>query len=145
MSVEERTDFLTEARVALCAIARDNGRSPHVSPLWFEYDESGLSVIVESGSEKQRLLRRGSPVTICIQDESPPYAYVTIEGRVADIREASYQEHFNLARRYLPQGIAEAYMETVGSRSKNFRIQIEPLRWLSFRYRRPAAERREHQ
>jgi nitroimidazol reductase NimA-like FMN-containing flavoprotein (pyridoxamine 5'-phosphate oxidase superfamily) len=137
MSAEERETFLAQPRIAICAITRDADRPPHLSPLWYEYEETGLKIIVESGSEKQGLLKVGGHVTLCIQDETPPYAYVTVEGRVAEIREASYEEHLGLAHRYLPQKRAEAYMQTIGTRSKNFRVHIQPLRWLSFRYRTP--------
>ena len=65
--------------VALATVRRD-GR-PHVAPVWFVLDDDG-SVVFTTGADtvKGRTLRRDPRASLCVDDETPPFAFVLIEG-----------------------------------------------------------------
>jgi nitroimidazol reductase NimA-like FMN-containing flavoprotein (pyridoxamine 5'-phosphate oxidase superfamily) len=56
--------------------------TPHVTPLWFDYD--GKYVILNSarGRVKDRVMSRNSLVAMAIADPENPYRYIQIRGRV---------------------------------------------------------------
>jgi PPOX class probable F420-dependent enzyme len=76
--------FLTAlpARTAKLATARADGR-PHVAPVWYDIDDDG-ALFFNTGSQtvKGRNLARDARVAICVDDERPPFSFVTMEGRV---------------------------------------------------------------
>ena len=80
MSEEERRAFLTHGtRTAKLAVVRANG-SPHVAPIWFVLD--GDDVIFTTGADTimGKALRRARRAALCIDDERPPFAFVTVDG-----------------------------------------------------------------
>ena len=87
MSQRERLRFLSQGtRTGKLATVRADG-SPHVVPIWFVLDDDGTPVFnVDGGSLKARALRRDPRVSLCVDDETPPYAFVLLEG----IAEVSY-------------------------------------------------------
>ena len=60
-------------------MSRANG-APHVVPIWFVLD--GDDVIFTTGADtvKGKAIRRDGRVALCVDDDRPPYAFVTIEG-----------------------------------------------------------------
>ncbi|HUZ08966.1 MAG TPA: PPOX class F420-dependent oxidoreductase [Acidimicrobiales bacterium] len=85
MTSQEVMAFLNSApaRTGIVATTREDG-SPHAAPVWYVVDEDG-SVLFNTGarSVKGRNLRREGRAALCVDDETPPYAFVTIEGPVA--------------------------------------------------------------
>jgi PPOX class probable F420-dependent enzyme len=59
-------------------LARD-GR-PLVAPVWFIVDNAALVFNTGGGSAKGRALQRDSRVTICVDDEQPPFSFVQVQG-----------------------------------------------------------------
>jgi nitroimidazol reductase NimA-like FMN-containing flavoprotein (pyridoxamine 5'-phosphate oxidase superfamily) len=57
MTTTERERFLADVRVGIISIAEE-GRGPLTVPIWYGYTPSGeLSVWMEQGSRKTRLLQ----------------------------------------------------------------------------------------
>jgi PPOX class probable F420-dependent enzyme len=80
MSDEEVRTFLTTGtRTAKVATVRADGR-PHVTPVWFVLDGDTIIFTIGQRSVKATDLRRDPRVAMCVDDETPPYAYVIIEG-----------------------------------------------------------------
>jgi hypothetical protein len=83
MSDDERRAFLEEGtRTAKLATVRVDGR-PHVAPVWFVLDGDVVVFNTGAGSVKGKALARDARVTLCVDDERPPFAYVIIEGTAA--------------------------------------------------------------
>lgn len=81
MTAAERRDFLLEGtRTAKLATVRKDGR-PHVVPVWFVLDGDELVFTTHAETVKAAALRRDGRVCLCVDDERPPYAFVTVEGR----------------------------------------------------------------
>ena len=80
MSDDERRAFLLEGtRTAKLATVRVDGR-PHITPVWFVLDGDVVVFNTGAGTVKGKALSRDPRVTLCVDDERPPFAYVIIEG-----------------------------------------------------------------
>ena len=104
MSKAEYLAFLSvPARCAKLATVREDGR-PHVVPVWFTLD--GEHVIFTAGhtSVKVRNILRDGRVAICVDEDSPPFHYVLLEGR-AEVLDDSLE-----AARYWGAIIGGRYM-----------------------------------
>ncbi len=83
MTDEERNAFLQNpVRPAVLSTVRADGR-PHAAPIWYDFD--GDTVVFNTGAAtvKGRNLARDPRVTLCVQDERPPFSFVVLEGRAA--------------------------------------------------------------
>ncbi len=87
MSGEEIRAFLShDARTGKLATVRPDG-SPHVAPIWFVVDDDG-TVVFTTGRDtvKGRALQRDPRISMVVDDEAPPFAYVRVDG-TADLSE----------------------------------------------------------
>jgi PPOX class probable F420-dependent enzyme len=87
MTGPEMTTFLTEgphgrAPTGKLATVRADG-SPHVAPIWFALDGDDWLFTTHATSVKGKALRRDPRVSICVDDDRPPFAFVIVSGRVA--------------------------------------------------------------
>jgi PPOX class probable F420-dependent enzyme len=81
LDLNEIQAFLREgARTAKVAVVRRDG-SPLVTPVWFLCDDDGLVVFeTEAESVKGRALRRDPRISVCVEDDRAPFAFVRIDG-----------------------------------------------------------------
>jgi PPOX class probable F420-dependent enzyme len=80
MTTAQYFAFLIEGtRTAKVATVRPDGR-PHVVPVWFVLDGDDILFSTAAGSVKGRNLRRDGRVSLCVDDERPPYAFVRVDG-----------------------------------------------------------------
>jgi PPOX class probable F420-dependent enzyme len=111
MSEDEMRAFLTQGtRTAKVAVVRRDG-APMVVPVWFVLD--GGEVVFTTGSEsiKGRSLRRDPRLSICVDDDRPPFAYVRVDG-VADLSEDIGEMlpwATRIGARYMGEDQAEAF------------------------------------
>jgi PPOX class probable F420-dependent enzyme len=80
MSRAEWGAFLREpVRPALLATTRADGR-PHLAPVWYALD--GETLVWNTGADtvKGRNIRRDGQVSLCVQDDRPPFSFVTLSG-----------------------------------------------------------------
>ena len=76
---ECRAFLLTGTRTGKLTTVRADGR-PHVVPIWFVMDGDTLIFNTGESSVKAINMRRDARVAICVDDETPPYAYAMVEG-----------------------------------------------------------------
>lgn len=112
MTAEEYRHFmLGRARTAKLATVFADGR-PHVAPIWFDLDGEILVFTTGENTHKGKYIRRDGRVTLCIDDDTPPFAFVLFEGR-AQIASPTPDELLywatRLAGRYMGSDKAEAY------------------------------------
>lgn len=89
MTADERRSFLSEGtRTAKLATVRADGRS-HVAPVWFVLDGDDLVFNTGSTTVKGRNLLRDGRVSLCVDEEAPPFAFVVLEGVASTVEEAS--------------------------------------------------------
>jgi hypothetical protein len=66
-------------RTGKLATSRADGR-PHVTPIWFVVDGDDLVFTTAASSVKGRNLQREGRAAIAVDDQTPPYSYVMVEG-----------------------------------------------------------------
>ncbi len=82
MSRAEATAFLSAGtRTGKLAVIRADG-SPLVVPIWFVLDGDDLVFMTGADTVKGRALQRDPRVSICVDEEIPPYAFVRVDGTV---------------------------------------------------------------
>ncbi|HFE66530.1 MAG TPA: PPOX class F420-dependent oxidoreductase [Chloroflexi bacterium] len=116
MSPAEAREFLLSGtRTAKLATVRADGR-PHVAPIWFLLDGDDLVFNTWHKSVKAMNLRRDGRVSLCVDDETPPFAFVLIEGtaQISDDLTAVKYWASRIAARYMGEDQAEAYGERNG-------------------------------
>ena len=98
--LSERSErLLAEKHVAVLAtIGRDG--TPHQTPVWYEYRDNVFTLMTEKNFIKARNMQRDPRISLCVQDEQPPYASVTVTGTVK-LEEPAPGQHVALATRYL--------------------------------------------
>jgi PPOX class probable F420-dependent enzyme len=82
MAPDEVESFLTHGtRTAKLATVRADGR-PQVTPVWFVIDPETGDILFNTAESavKGKNLLRDPRVTLLVDEEVPPYAYVQIEG-----------------------------------------------------------------
>ena len=80
MTKEEYRSFLLDrARTAILSTVRADGR-PHVAPIWFDLDGDTLIFTTGESTVKGRNMRRDPRVSLCVDEEEPPFHFVLIEG-----------------------------------------------------------------
>ena len=121
MTAGERREFLLEGtRTGKLATVREDGR-PHVAPVWFlldgevhgETDEAALVFMTGEATVKGRNIRRDGRVSVSVDDEEPPFAFVLIEGRAEVSEDAADLRYWatRIAGRYMGEALAESYGE----------------------------------
>jgi len=140
MTRSEREAFLAGVHVGVLSVAED-GRGPLSVPIWYAYEPGGeLRLVTERGSRKGRLLARAMRLSLCVQTETPPYQYVSVEGPVVALEDADVERDVRpLARRYLGRELGDRYVEATGgtdARGGSVLVRTRPERWLSVDYRK---------
>jgi PPOX class probable F420-dependent enzyme len=98
---EKFLDLFQKKAFAQLATLMPDG-SPHVAPVWFDYDGRNVLVNTAKGRVKDRNMRRDPRVGLDIQDPDNPYRHLSIRGRVVDITEKGADEHIDkMAKKYL--------------------------------------------
>ena len=111
MTPDEIRTFLTHGtRTGKLATVRANGR-PHVAPIWFVLDGDDLLFTTWHSSVKGLNIQRDPFVTLCVDEEAPPFAFVIIEGSVTISADPDQvlQWATRIGGRYMGQEQAEAF------------------------------------
>jgi general stress protein 26 len=135
MTRSEREAFLAAVHVAVISVA-DEGRAPLTLPVWYRYEPGGLIHFVTGAStRKAALIRRAGRLSLCVQTETPPYKYVSVEGP-ATIGVPDFEgDARSIAYRYLGQQLGDWYLQTTAAeRTNSILVTLTPERWLSVDY-----------
>jgi hypothetical protein len=139
LTVEQKQTFLAGLHVGMLSIPRSNSTgemaAPLTSPVWYGYQAGGeLWLLTMATSMKGKLLKVGLPVSFCVQNEQPPYAYVSVTGTVARITPSLLEEELRpLARRYLGIVGGDAYTDAEGVED-TITVHISIDSWLAVDY-----------
>jgi PPOX class probable F420-dependent enzyme len=111
MTDQQIREFLMHGcRTGKLATVRADGR-PHVAPIWFVLDGEDLIFMTGAGTVKGKSLRRDPRVSLAVDLEEPPYAFVIVEGAVelsTDLTEM-LPWSIAIARRYMGPDLAEQF------------------------------------
>src|SRR6185436_14387240 len=94
-------DLFEKRAFANLATIRPDG-SPHVSPVWIDFDGTCVRYNSAKGRAKVQQVDRDPRVAMSIVDPDNPYRYLEIGGRVVESTESGADAHIDaLARKYL--------------------------------------------
>lgn len=109
-NAEYQSFMLDRARTASLATVRADGR-PHVAPIWFDLDGDTIVFMTGEDTVKGRNMQRDPRVSLCVDDEQPPFHFVLIEG-VAELAADEPDKLYwatRIAGRYMGEELAESY------------------------------------
>ena len=134
MSRTEREAFLAGTHVAVVSIA-DGARGPLTVPVWYRYEPGGAVCFVTGRtSRKLELIKKAGRVSLCVQTETAPYEYVTVEGP-ATVGEPDYERDIRgVALRYLGERVGEMYLAMTAEQRAaegEVLVAVRPERWLT--------------
>ncbi|HEY5662843.1 MAG TPA: pyridoxamine 5'-phosphate oxidase family protein [Ilumatobacter sp.] len=136
MTIDEREAFLADVRVGILSIARE-GKGPLAVPIWYRYRDGEVTIEMTGDSTKATLLRRRGRATLTVQDEAPPYRYVSVEGPVTVTRDDG--DTLGLAIRYLGERLGTRYARANPPTGRGVVAHLRPEHWLSCDYGKPGA------
>ena len=132
MDENEIIDFLMEGtRTGKLSTVREDGH-PHIAPIWFVWNEGKIIFCTMDSSVKAKNIRRNPQVSICVDDESPPYAFVIIQGtaKFSDNQKDLLKWNTILGGRYMGEKLAEVY----GKRNTvegSLLVEVTPTKMIS--------------
>ncbi|MBA2279684.1 MAG: PPOX class F420-dependent oxidoreductase [Actinomycetota bacterium] len=98
------------ARTAKLAIVRADG-SPHVAPVWVDVDGDDVLFTTSAGTIKGKAILRDPRVSLCWDDERPPFSFVTVAGTATTSTDPDEILSWStrIAGRYMGAELADAY------------------------------------
>lgn len=135
MNRQTREAFLAAPRVGILSVESDSQRPPLTVPVWYGYEPGGnITFFTGTMARKARLIGNAGVLSFCVQQDEPPYKYVTVEGTVVrEDRPPSADQLLAIARRYLPEEGAQGLVQAeVGDPQRELVLfTIRPDRWLT--------------
>jgi PPOX class probable F420-dependent enzyme len=109
LSKSEVRRFLRGRRVGVLGTVGADGQ-PVLTPIWYLYKKGNLLMRTSRESVKAQNILRDPRASLCVQDEHPPYASVTVYGTatVEDERPGLAEE---MSKRYLGGIAGRAYLQ----------------------------------
>jgi nitroimidazol reductase NimA-like FMN-containing flavoprotein (pyridoxamine 5'-phosphate oxidase superfamily) len=132
MTRAERDAFLADTHVAMLAVDNESGRAPFLVPVWYWYRPgSDVHIVTGGASRKVPLLRKAGRASLCVQTETMPYKYVSVEGPVTIVDELDFERDVReVALRYLGDKMGELYLAaTTVEHETAVLVRLKPERW----------------
>ena len=142
MSKNETKKFLVRGTFTAKLATVNKDGSPHVVPVWFVLDKrknltarkiEDIVFTTHEDSLKATNIQRDNRVSICVDDQTPQFSFVTIHGTAKLVRQ-KYNEllkwNTRIAERYMGKDMAEAYGKR-NSGEDEIVIRVEPTRILA--------------
>lgn len=125
---EQRNFLLHGTRTAKLATVRKDGR-PHVVPIWFDLDADTLVFTTWHTTIKAANMKRDGRICLCVDDETPPFAYIMIEGIAGFVedQEALLRWATRIGGRYMGSDRAEEYGKRNGVEGELL-VRVTPTR-----------------
>ena len=135
MSRSQKERFLNGRHVAVLVTIGADGR-PVPTPIWYRYRDGLLYFRTETDAVKTENIRRDPRVSVCVQEERPPYKAVVVHG-TAEVREEPDWLAGELPRRYLGFVGGIGYQRTAQQeieRGPEVTLVVRPERFVTLDY-----------
>ncbi len=98
------------ARTAKLAVVRADG-GPHVAPVWVQRDGDQIVFMTSADTVKGKAILRDGRVSLCWDDDRPPFHFVTIAGTTTTSTDPDELLRWgtSIAGRYMGDELAEQY------------------------------------
>jgi hypothetical protein len=113
-------------------------------PIWYSFDGEVVRFFTGTqgrAARKTALIERAGAVTLTVQQDSFPYRYVTVEGRVSDVERPPRREHMlGVVERYLPPEVAGGFVDSEIGQATGALVlfSVTPERWYSLDFSQDA-------
>ncbi|MGW5677518.1 pyridoxamine 5'-phosphate oxidase family protein [Streptomyces sp. NPDC003860] len=132
---EERDEFLVQPHIgALSVDSGEEDRAPLTVPVWYRYEPGGdLWLMTAADSRKARLISAAGRFSLMVERTVPTVRYVSVEGPVVGISDATPEELEEVTRHYLvdPAKVAEYLAFARREHGPQLVVRMRPQRWLS--------------
>ncbi|MDX1686866.1 MAG: TIGR03618 family F420-dependent PPOX class oxidoreductase [Candidatus Promineifilaceae bacterium] len=112
MTADEIRAFLLRdpAPTGKVATVRADGR-PHVAPIWYDLDEESIVFTTWHETVKAANLQHDPRVALTVDDETPPFSFVLVEGTAEIEKDADDLLYWTtrIAGRYMGRALAETF------------------------------------
>lgn len=129
MSREETNRFLMHGtRTGKLAVVKKDGQ-PLVTPIWFVCDGDDIVFTTHETSGKAHAFHHDPRVAMVVDDETPPFAYVLVEGTVTISEDPDELLHWatEIGGRYMGADAAEQFGRRNGVPGE-YLVRIHPTR-----------------
>ncbi len=97
---EDTLDLFEKPALAHLATVMPDG-TPHLTPVWVDYDGTHILINTVRGRRKERNMRQRPQVGLTIVDPTNPWHWLSIRGRIGAVTEEGADEHLKkLAKKY---------------------------------------------
>jgi PPOX class probable F420-dependent enzyme len=128
MTEIERAEFLADQHVAIMAVERPDA-PPLAVPVWYRLDEAGnIAVWTEHGTLKERTVRTAGRFALAVQNENPPYGYVTVEGHSTVVDGVTRDDVRPIVERYMAADEVENHLDAAFN-DRAILVVMTPTRW----------------
>ncbi len=134
LSSAERDRFLSGRHIAVLVTLSPDG-APVPTPIWYRYRDGKLYFRTNADAVKAENIRCDPRVSVCVQDERPPYKAVVVHGR-AEVREPPAWLSAEIPRHYLGFVGAIGYRRTaqqaIEEGAREVAVVVQPERFVTF-------------
>ncbi|MEO5724995.1 MAG: pyridoxamine 5'-phosphate oxidase family protein [Ilumatobacteraceae bacterium] len=131
MSRQEAEEFLAGVHVGVLAVDQP-GHGPLTLPIWYAWQDGVALIGTGTNTLKARLLRAAGRATMLVQQETPPYKYVSLEGTVELVPDDS--DSYAMASRYLGAEFGRKYADANPTGADSVVVRLTPDRWRTIDY-----------
>lgn len=96
---EGQSHLFKGKNLATVATIRRDG-SPHLTPVWIDWDGEDVLFNTAEGRAKPRHIRRNPVVGVEVIDRQDPYRWVSVTGPAEIVEEGAVEHIHELSRRY---------------------------------------------
>jgi nitroimidazol reductase NimA-like FMN-containing flavoprotein (pyridoxamine 5'-phosphate oxidase superfamily) len=137
MTEQQREEFLADTHVGVLSVAGGPGQPPTSVPTFYAYEPGG-EITMFTGTQRRApkridLIKEAGVVTLVVQREQMPPAYVTVEAELVEVGKPTPEQMLTIARRYMPEDHAQGYVQTELGDPENIvtLFTFRPTRWLT--------------
>lgn len=130
MTQQELEEYLRRPLVVTFTTIRPDG-SPHVTPIWYEYDGGKFYCWVGADTIKARNVRRNPRVALCIATHDHPYSYVIAEGTCEISQDGVEERARSIAVRYYGEERGSRFPSETYQEGEAVLLVVTPTRMLT--------------
>jgi len=145
MSPQEIEDFLSAGHTARIATVKPDN-SPHVTPVWYLWENNQLLMAIPKDSVKARNIRQNNKVAVTIDTDKAPIKAVIIEGtaKIAELTDDIERKiDRRMAAKYVKPEYLDEYIEWFSAQGIEYiYIRIRPEKIISWDSSKDPIERK---
>lgn len=131
MTTFDIEEYLSRPLLANLATVRPDG-SPHVAPVWFQYRDGQVRMVVDTSAVKVRNIQHDPRVSLSVATQERPYLYVMIRGTAQLSKEGVPEMTRVLAVRYQGEEEGNRYADRLLKEADSFVITVRPDKIVSW-------------